>query len=108
MSEAIQQAIAKILTEIPNDCALTVEERIRVADELRKSLPPESNRWTFRYALWGVCLVAILPPIILAGVSPWIQEANSQIIASIIQISSTGVGALAAYMTARRSSSGGA
>lgn len=105
MSDTIEKAVARILSEFPDPDKVSIEERIRLADELRKSLPPESNRWTFRYIVGGVCLVAILPPIILAFVSPWLDQSNSQFVQAILQISATAVGALAAYLTGRRSTS---
>ncbi len=71
-------------------------------DELRKSFPPESNKWTFRYIVGGVRLVALVPPVVLAAVSPFVAHESTQLASSIIQISSTALGALAAYLTGRR------
>jgi hypothetical protein len=105
---ATQQALIRVLTEGTDLTTLPVIERKKLADELRKGLPPESQRMTFRWIVWGLCAAAILPSAIvaLALVIPWqTPNTNTQLISPVLQVSATAVGALAAYLTGRRSDS---
>ena len=37
----------------------TMDEKKQLIDELRKALP--SDRWTFRYVIWGLIAIVIIP-----------------------------------------------
>jgi len=104
-AEKIQEALVRVLTEGTDLKSLSIEHRLRLADELRKGLPPESQRMTFRYIIFGLCIVAIFPPVIYAILAPWLDQAHAQFISPVLQLSSTAIGALAAYLTGRRSGS---
>ena len=102
MFEVIHEAIAKVALQenVP------VDERIRLIDEIRKALPPESNRLTFRWTILGMAAVAIAPPIGFSAMLPFYPKIDTTLVSSILQISSTALGALAVYVTGRRSTSG--
>ena len=76
----------------------TMDEKKQLIDELRKALP--SDRWTFRYVIWGLIAIVIIPT--LGVFILWAVKGDldaSKIPQGLISLASTALGALAAYIT---------
>lgn len=72
---------------------LSLKDKKELLDEIRKLGPGNENRWNFRYVIWALALVALSSPVIQAW---WGSDDIPQ---GLLTISSTAVGALAAFIT---------
>ena len=95
------RVIEAALIDIARDSGLTFDDKLTLLKELRRSLPPEANRHVFRYIVIGVCVIAALPPSLLAWDGLQLATISDQTLISVLQVSSAAVGALAAYFTSR-------
>lgn len=72
---------------------LPLPDKLQYFDEIRKLRPASENRWNFRWVILALALVATLSPLALA--SGWVTTLPE----GVLGLSSTAVGALAAYVT---------
>lgn len=63
-------------------------------DEIRKLKPASENRWNFRYVIWALAIVALASPLTML-----LTQATIEIPDGVLSLSSTAVGALAAFIT---------
>lgn len=79
-----------LINTILTDASLTAKEKQLLIDEVRKSTPA-SDRWTYRYAIYGLLAVVLLT--VLGAL--FLQE---KFPASVIAIGSAAVGGLAGML----------
>ena len=72
---------------------LPLSEKREYLDEVRKLAPASENRWNFRWVILALALIAISSPLAL------LTHMVSSIPEGMLGLSSTAVGALAAYIT---------
>lgn len=79
------------------------EKAAILIDQLRKTLPPETDRWNLRNAIWAFMLIAGATPIysIMLAIYQIIEgeAVNVTIPDALLTLSSTALGALASYVT---------
>ena len=68
-------------------------EKLEYLNEIRKLTPASENRWNFRWVILTLALIAISSPLAL------VTRAVDTIPEGLLGLSSTAVGALAAYVT---------
>ena len=76
----------------------TLAEKEALVKQLTKALP--TDRWTFRWVIWGLIAVVLIP-VIGVFVIWWVKgniDVNS-IPQGLISLASTAIGALAAFIT---------
>ncbi|MGE9763380.1 hypothetical protein [Pseudomonas sp. PDM20] len=79
------------------DSSLSAEEKRVLIDEVRKSTPA-SDRWTYRYAIYGlllIVLVAVVGSLVLSAKAVEVPE-------SVVAIGATAVGGLAGLLSPTR------
>jgi hypothetical protein len=86
-------------SKLPSDAS--IEHRLKLIEELRKSLP--TDRWTFRWVIWGLGLVVVFPVVVIC-IKYFLAEGfdAANIPQAVVSLASTALGALAAYLTPRR------
>ncbi|MBQ4834854.1 MULTISPECIES: hypothetical protein [Pseudoalteromonas] len=89
--------ISKLYLKVLEDPKLDLEHKKVLLDEIRKLRPASENRWNFRWVIWALALVAIISPVASAIALIFSKEPN--ISEGVLALSSTAVGALAAYVT---------
>jgi hypothetical protein len=72
---------------------LQLSDKKEFLNEVRKLRPASENRWNFRWVMIALALIAISSPLAL------ITQAVKEIPAGMLALSSTAVGALAAFIT---------
>ncbi|TYC62197.1 hypothetical protein ETQ85_01190 [Zoogloea oleivorans] len=90
------------------DSSLDIQDKKILMNELRKSAPPDENRWNFRIVVWTLAIVAIsIPGYVLwttsigLGGSAGIPR-EIKIPEGLLSLGSTAIGALAAFLTSQR------
>jgi hypothetical protein len=78
---------------------LDANQKNQLIGQLRKALP--TDRWTFRYVIWGLIAVVIIPTLGVLILWAWNIETfdASKVPQGLISLASTALGALAAYIT---------
>lgn len=75
---------------------LSFDEKREILNDIRKIMPPDENRWNFRYVIFTLALIALSVP----GVAVWlIWLDRGDIPQGLLSLGSTAVGALAAFLT---------
>ena len=83
-------ALSKSVIE---SATLDFNQKKELLDEIRKLRPASENRWNHRYVIWTLALVAISTPI------AFVFKIQTEIPDVLVALSSTAIGALAAFMT---------
>ncbi len=89
--------IGSLYKSVTDNKETSIEEKQILLDEIRKLKPASDNRWNFRYVIWSLALVALASPLILISLA--IRGEVVSIPEGIMALSSTSVGALAAFVT---------
>ena len=90
--------------KILEDGSLNFDEKIKMLNEVRKIIPPDQNRWNFRYAILPLVFVALTTPV-YAFFSLCCENPKVDIPAELLSLSSTALGAIAAFLTSYKGKS---
>jgi L-asparagine transporter-like permease len=81
------------------DSERTIKEKKELLNEIRKLVPGNQNRWNFRWVIWALAAIAIVSPLTFIGT--YFNLTDPKVPDAVIALSSTAVGALAAYITSK-------
>ena len=95
MTDEISEVVLMYRSIIESD--MEMDDKLKYLDEVRKLKPPSENRWNFRYVIWAIALVAISSPLMFLAFAVQGKEVDPP--EAMLTLSSTAVGALAAYIT---------
>ena len=74
------------------DGSYPITEKEKMFNEIRKLMPPEDNRWNFRYVIIPLTLVVFSVPVYLFFFN------TADMPEALLSLASTALGALAAYL----------
>lgn len=86
--------VSELYKSILEDKELDLEKKKELLDEIRKLKPASDNRWNFRYVIWALALVALSSPLVYV-----VHGEIKDFPEGLMALSSTAVGALAAFIT---------
>lgn len=84
--------------KVLDDNSLNFEQKKEMLDEIRKMIPPDQNRWNFRYAIMPLAVIALATPA-YALIAAIRHTSPIDIPEALLSLSSTAIGALAAFLT---------
>ncbi|MFT5757714.1 MAG: hypothetical protein ACI9LM_002450 [Alteromonadaceae bacterium] len=90
--------IVELCRQIVSDKETSLKEKKALLNEIRKLLPASENRWNFRWVMFGLGLVALSAPLIYIFGNIFCFSSGN-IPEGLLALSSTSVGALAAFIT---------
>lgn len=90
--------IVELCRQIVSNKDTSLKEKKALLNEIRKLLPASENRWNFRWVMFGLSLVALSAPLIYILGNKF-GFAPGDIPEGLLALSSTSVGALAAFIT---------
>lgn len=104
ISKNIPCTVYDLMKQVLEDTNLKPEEKRKLLDELRKNNPTDSDRWTYRSAIW--LLGAIVCGSILAIYYLSIHQSSNINTEGLIAIGSAAVGGLAGLLNSARNKEG--
>ncbi|EKE67526.1 hypothetical protein [Gallaecimonas xiamenensis] len=93
--------LLKLHEKILGDTSLSFREKKEMLDEVRKAMPPDQNRWNFRYALLPLALTALSTPVYVL-VALCLDRSLVTVPDVLLSLSSMALGAIAAFLTGYR------
>lgn len=101
--ESDQLKLHKMVLE---DTTLSFEQKKEMLNEIRKIMPADQNRWNFRYAILPLAITALSAPAYTL-IALICDKPNTETPEVLLTLSSTALGAIAAFLTGYREKSNG-